>query len=80
MNTGSGRIGFSGVYAGDDGFPHWWKEIIHSVTCEYSNGLTEGYNNKIKVIQRNAYRFRAFKNFRKRILMNCMKSGNQAVA
>lgn len=61
-------------------FHHWWKEIINSVTCEYSNGRTEGYNNKIKVIKRNAYGFHSFKNFRKRILMNCMKSGNQAVA
>lgn len=61
-------------------FHNRWKEIINSVTCKYSNGITEGFNNKIKVLKRNAYGFRSFKNFRKRILMNCVKSGNQAVA
>ncbi len=40
----------------------------------------EGYNNKIKVLKRNAYGYRNFENFRKRILLNCAKDGNQAVA
>ncbi|WP_347992757.1 transposase, partial [uncultured Eubacterium sp.] len=32
-------------------------------------GFTEGTNNKIKVIKRNAYDYRNFENFRNRILM-----------
>ncbi|MBQ9887077.1 MAG: transposase, partial [Lachnospiraceae bacterium] len=35
---------------------------------------TEGTNNKIKVIKRNAYGFRNFKNFRNRILLASRKA------
>jgi hypothetical protein len=34
----------------------------------FSNGYTEGVNNKIKVIKRNAFGVRDFKRFRNRIL------------
>lgn len=61
-------------------FRNWNKEIINSVVYGYSNGQTEGFNNKIKVLKRNAYGYRNFENFRKRILLNCMKNGNQATA
>ena len=44
----------------------------------YSNGITEGFNNKIKVLKRNAYGYRNFDNFRKRIMLNCSKYGNLA--
>lgn len=33
-----------------------------------TNGFTEGCNNKIKVLKRNAYGYRNFKRFRNRIL------------
>jgi transposase len=42
--------------------------------------MTEGFNNKIKVLKRNAYGFHVFDNFKKRILLNCEKHGNQAEA
>jgi len=48
---------------------NWSKYILNAFDCPYSNGLTEGTNNKIKVIKRNAYGFRNFENFRNRILM-----------
>ncbi len=46
-----------------------WKEgILNSFDCKYTNGFVEGYNNKIKVLKRNAYGYRNFDRFRNRIL------------
>ena len=41
-----------------------------SIPIELPNGFTEGSNNKIKVIKRNAYGYRNFNNFRNRILLS----------
>ena len=49
-------------------FTNWQKEILSSFDCPYTNGFTEGTNNKIKVIKRNAYGVRKFERFRNRIL------------
>ncbi len=48
---------------------NWGRYILNSFECPYTNGFTEGTNNKIKVIKRNGYGFRNFKNFRNRILL-----------
>lgn len=48
---------------------NWSKYILNAFECSYSNGFTEGINNKIKVIKRNAYGYRNFENFRNRILL-----------
>ena len=48
---------------------NWSDYILNSFECPYTNGFTEGTNNKIKVIKRNGYGFRNFKNFRNRILL-----------
>ena len=46
------------------------------VALLYTNGFTEGFSNKIKVLKRNAYGYRNFERFRKRILhMFKYKSG-----
>ena len=45
--------------------------IINSVKYGYTNGLIEGFNNKIKVIKRIAFGYRSFFNFRNRILIMC---------
>lgn len=46
-----------------------WKEgILNSFDCGYTNGFTEGCNNRIKVLKRNAYGYRNFDRFRNRIL------------
>ncbi len=46
-----------------------WSEEINSFEYRYNtNGYTEGVNNKIKVIKRNAFGVRDFKRFRNRIL------------
>ena len=49
-------------------FTNWSIGILNSFDCSYTNGFTEGCNNKIKVLKRNAYGFRNFKRFRNRIL------------
>ncbi len=36
-----------------------------------SNGITEGFHNKMKVISRRAYGFRNFENYRLRVLAHC---------
>ena len=50
---------------------NWSKYILNAFDCPYSNGYTEGTNNKIKVIKRNGYGYRNFENFRNRILLTC---------
>lgn len=49
-------------------YRRWRISILNSFGCKYSNGFTEGCNNKIKVLKRNAYGFHNFKRFRNRIL------------
>ena len=47
---------------------NWYKGIVNSFSTGITNGFTEGCNNKIKVLKRNAYGYRNFKRFRNRIL------------
>lgn len=47
---------------------NWQTGILNSFDVPYSNGFTEGCNNKIKVLKRNAYGYRNFGRFRNRIL------------
>ena len=49
-------------------YRNWYSSIVNSLKYPYSNGFTEGCNNKIKVLKRNAYGFSNFKRFRNRIL------------
>jgi transposase len=49
-------------------FINWSKEILAMFDNPYSNGYTEGVNNKIKVLKRNAFGVRNFDRFRNRIL------------
>ena len=52
---------------------HWMSGILNSFKTPYTNGYTEGINNKIKVLKRNAYGYRNFERFRSRILHMCNK-------
>ena len=47
---------------------NWEPYILNAFDCHYSNGFTEGINNKIEVIKRIAFGYRNFRNFRTRIL------------
>ena len=46
----------------------WQEGILNSFKVPYTNGYTEGVNNKIKVLKRNAFGVRNFERFRSRIL------------
>lgn len=52
-------------------FRDWFSEIVNSFDVPYTNGITEGFNNKIKALKRNAFGYRNFERFRKRILYGC---------
>ena len=52
----------------------WFEPIVHYIRHRYSNGITEGLNNKIKLIQRMAYGLRNEHNRRKRIMAYCGKT------
>ena len=47
---------------------NWKNGIFNSLESPFTNGFTEGCNNKIKVLKRNAYGYRRFDRFRNRIL------------
>lgn len=47
---------------------NWHEEILASFDCTYTNGFTEGCNNKTKVIKRVCFGVRNFRRFRNRIL------------
>lgn len=47
---------------------NWSSEILASFDCPYSNGFTEGCNNKTKVLKRVCFGMRNFTRFRNRIL------------
>lgn len=47
---------------------NWLTGILNSFSSPLTNGFTEGCNNKIKVLKRNAYGYKNFNRFRNRIL------------
>ena len=49
-------------------YRNWLPQIVNSCCQPITNGFTEGCNNKIKVLKRNAYGYQNFNRFRKRIL------------
>jgi transposase len=49
-------------------FLNWFRYILNSKLTPLTNAFTEGKNNKIKVLKRNAYGYRNFTRFRNRIL------------
>jgi len=51
-------------------YRHWSREILNAFKYAHiTNGPTEGFNNKIKVLKRTSYGIRNFKHFRNRILL-----------
>ena len=51
-------------------YQKWFSPIANSFYCPYTNAFTEGINNKIKVLKRNAFGLRNFNRFRSRILFS----------
>lgn len=51
-----------------DTYRRWSEEILNAFKYGITNGITEGFNNKIKVLKRTSYGIRNFERFRTRIL------------
>lgn len=49
-------------------YRNWSKEIKNAFKYNYTNGPTEGFNNKIKVLKRVSYGLKNFERFRNRII------------
>ena len=49
-------------------YRNWSEGILNAFKYKYTNGLTEGYNNKIKVLKRISFGVRNFNRFRTRII------------
>lgn len=49
-------------------YHNWAQEVLNSLDVPWSNGFTEGCNNKIKVLKRVCFGFHKFSRFRNRIL------------
>lgn len=52
-------------------YRRWSKYILNAFKYGLTNGVTEGFNNKVKVLKRNSYGIRNFNRFRTRILHSC---------
>ena len=49
----------------------WKEEIARMFRFSKNNGITEGFHRKMKLIQRRAYGFRNFENYRLRVRVLC---------
>ena len=49
----------------------WKPQILGYFQNRLTNGMVEGFNNKIKLVKRMAYGYRSFRNFRLRVLNAC---------
>ena len=49
----------------------WTQEIVRMWRFTLNNGITEGFHRKMKLIQRRAYGFRSFSNYRLRVIAQC---------
>ena len=49
----------------------WTEEITRMWRFSRNNGITEGFHRKMKLIQRRAYGFRSFSNYRLRVIAQC---------
>ena len=52
----------------------WFEPMARYIRHRYTNGMTEGFNNKIKLIQRRAFGLRNEHNRKKRILADCART------
>lgn len=49
----------------------WRKEVLAYFWARITNGRTEGFNTKAKLVKRRAYGYRSFQNYRLRLLNAC---------
>ena len=50
---------------------NWMTPIVAMWRFSKSNGITEGFHNKMEMLSRRAYGFRNFENYRLRVLVHC---------
>jgi transposase len=50
----------------------WRKEILGYFETRLTNARTEGFNNVAKLVQKRAYGYRSFENYRLRLLNACL--------
>jgi transposase len=50
---------------------HWRREVLAYFRNRLTNGVTEGFNLKAKLVKRRAYAYRSFRNYRLRFLNAC---------
>ena len=53
----------------------WREEIAAMWRFTRNNGITEGFHNKMELINRQAYGFRNFQNYRMRVKVLCSQEG-----
>lgn len=53
----------------------WLEPIVRMWRFSKSNGITEGFHNKMEMMSRRAYGFRNFENYRMRVLAHCGWNG-----
>ena len=56
---------------------NWYEPIIRMWRFSLNNGITEGFHRKMKLIQRRAYGYRSFTNYRLRVLVECRGRGGR---
>ncbi len=49
----------------------WREEVVRMWRFTKNNGITEGFHRKMKLIQRRAYGFKNFENYRIRVKVLC---------
>ncbi|MEO5970691.1 MAG: transposase, partial [Bdellovibrionia bacterium] len=49
----------------------WRQEILNYFLTGLTNGRTEGYNNLAKLVQKRAFGYKSFRNYRLRLLSVC---------
>lgn len=65
------KSGFKSLVALGKTLCQWKDEIARMWRFRKSNGITEGFHRKMKLIQRRAYGFRNFENYRIRVRVLC---------
>ena len=65
------RSGFAALAILAKTLSSWQAEIACMWRFTKNNGITEGFHRKMKLIQRRAYGFRNFQNYRLRVIAQC---------
>ena len=65
------KSGFEAMQTLGKTFQNWKEEIARMWRFTRNNGITEGFHRKMKLIQRRAYGFRNFENYRLRVIAAC---------